>query len=294
MKTARLSLWLALGVSPVLLFAGNEFITYSATAAPGYIRPAGPNGTGLRAETYVFSPGRNFGNGTRDHGLESTSFENIARILAPNLAKQDYFPTKDARGADLVIIVHWGATQVYEDPNKTDTTANLSGAAASYQADFAANGMLADPSALNAAIMNGEQDDQLRRRFEAENAALLGYKSTLDKSRREMMMTEEERTLRYDLQDERYFVVLMAYDGRSIQVDHKPKLLWVTRLSVRSAGNNFQEALPALSQTGAEVFGKQIDGLVRVRRSLKAPTVKLGEMEVVSEGDAAKTGKPGK
>ena len=292
MKTLRFSLLLALAPGPVPLFAGNEFITYSATAAPGYIRPADPAGR-LRPESYVFSPGKFFGNGTRDKGLESAKFEKIAQILAPNLAKQDYFPSKDSKDADLVIIVHWGTTQVYEDPNKTDTAANLSGAAASYQADFAANGMLADPSALNGAIMNGEQDEVLRRRYEAENAALLGYKGTLDKSRREMMMTEEERTLRYDLQDERYFVVLMAYDYRSVQVDHKPKLLWVTRLSVRSNGNNFQEALPALSRTGSEVFGKQIDGLVRVRRSMKAPTVKLGELEVVGDGTSppAKTDK---
>lgn len=296
MKISRLHLLLGFAAAwPVLLWAGgNEFITYSATAAPGYIRPADPAG-GLRAETYVFSPGKFFGSGTRDRGLESAKFENIVRVLAPNLAKQNYFPTKDVAGANLVIIVHWGSTQVYEDPNKLETVANLGAATTAYQADYAANGGLADSGALNQAISNGEQDGFLRAKSEAENAMLLGYQGTLQKSKKDLLMSEEERSLRFDLADERYFIVLMAYDNALMQKDHKPRLLWVTRLSVRSAGNNFTEALPALSATGADIYGKQIDGLVRVRRSMKAGTVKLGDLEVIGEvARPARTDNPAK
>ena len=39
------------------------------------------------------------------------SFSRIAEALAPELAQHQYFPAKDFRAADLLLVVHWGTTR---------------------------------------------------------------------------------------------------------------------------------------------------------------------------------------
>lgn len=49
-----------------------------------------------------------------------------------------------------------------------------------------------------------------------------------------MMPTSDELTMSVELNEERYFVILMAYDYQHMRREKKPKLLWVTRLSLRA------------------------------------------------------------
>jgi transcription elongation GreA/GreB family factor len=114
------------------------------------------------------------------------------------------------------------------------------------------------------------------------NAALLGYARSLEKERRQLMPTTAEIAMSSELNEERYFVILMAYDNAQARAkDQKPKPLWITRLSVRSPGNNFAEALPTMAKVGADLFGQQHDDLVRVRTPTQRGSVKLGELEVL-------------
>jgi len=290
----RAGLFLLLVALPLALPAERtESIAVSATAAPKYVRPLGADGKGL-PETYIVSQGRYFGGGTADVSLGKMTFMDVVKALAPGLAKQNYFPTKDVPSANLAIIVHWGASQSYEDPRgKQQVTEAVNQELATLTAAVADKGF-GNTAALNQALneSGGTQDGQ--DATIARNAVLMGYQRSLAKERRQTMPGTEEYTMMTELNEERYFVVLMAYDYQYMKTEHKPRLLWVTRLSVRSPGNNFVEALPTLSRVGADVFGHNLDGLTRVKAHPGAGSVKLGELEFLGTVENPSAEKPKK
>ncbi|HWA27179.1 MAG TPA: hypothetical protein VG734_16100 [Lacunisphaera sp.] len=280
-----------LGRTPVLLAtlaiagarlaaADTEAVAISSTAAPFYQRATDDDGKPL-PETYVFNEGHFWGGGTADASQTQLSFGALTRYLATNLAKQNYFPSRELASANLLIAVHWGTTLTYEDPRGRDyVIEKLNKELPAVNEAVAETGM-ADTGALNQALSDGESNALSQGAFIARNAALLGYARDLNKERRKMVPSMEELTMSTELNEERYFVVLMAYDYQFMRKEKKPKLLWVTRLSVRSPGNNFTEAMPILALAGADVFGRQLDGLTRVKVPVQSGTVKLHELQVL-------------
>lgn len=261
-----------------LLAAEEDVIAVSSTAIKEYVRATDAQG-GPLPESYVFGEGRFFGGGTVDRGLERTSFTEITKTLVPALAKQNYLPTKSEGEANLLLLVHWGTTEVYEDPQRSFNVAAAQTAMSAFSAAQAANG-LADPTDLNFetnALATAK--DSVQGAID-HNAVLLGYERKLAGERRKLVPSTEEITLSNELNEERYFVIVMAYDNRTLKKGQKPRLLWVTRLSIRSPGNNFTGSLPVLSQAGAGVFGRHQDDLIKVKVSDPRGTVILRELEI--------------
>ena len=257
-----------------------KFVAVSATAAPGYVRPVDARGKPL-PESYVFAEGRFWGGDTADTRLEQVKFGDIAKMLAVNLAKQNYFPTKSPPTANLLLAVHWGVTSVYRDPMRDITLDRLNEALATYNASAAANGAEADPGALNAALADQGKAQTSAQGAVARNAALLGFRAALEKERRKPWVSADEQSMAEELNEERYFIIVMAFDYQELQKAHKKHLLWVTRISVGSPGNNFTEAMPAIAQAGAEVYGRQIEDLVRVNVPGHVGRVDFGELKVL-------------
>src|SRR5258708_5303015 len=169
-------------------------------------------------------------------------------------------------------------------------------AVAEYNAAVAASpGRGGDPGAINMLLAEREANQRNAERAIRRNAVLLGYESTLEKFRQQLRLTPkaEDYDMFYELNEERYFVILMAYDNQTINNKPTPRPLWITRLSIRSPGRNFMEAAPALSQVGADYFGRQVDGLVRVEAE-KRGQVKLGEIEYLGTVESAPPAKPDK
>lgn len=263
--------------------ARENFVTASAIAGADYQRPKDAAGS-PRPESYVFAEGKFFEGVTVDRGLEKATFADITRPLVTSLAKQNYYPAADMASAQLLIMVHWGATTTYEDPQKDINQAKLNDAISNYNASIDASGK-ADPSELNMALGSKETAQEGTTGAINRNAVLLGYAHHLEKQRKESQPTTEEITMSNELNEERYFVILMAYDNQLRQKEHKSRVLWITRLSVRSPGNNFPEALPALAKVGSEVFGQQLDDLVRVKASMNPGKVTLGETQFTDTSD---------
>jgi hypothetical protein len=277
-----LALICAFAMSGVTTRAGkNDAVVISSTAAADYVRPTDEKGKPV-PQSYVFMEGKYLGGGTVDNSEARMTFDEITRILATNLAKQNYLPTKDVASASLLIRIFWGTTLIYEDPQRDQNIAAINTAMSNMQTATAEGGV-ADPGELKMAL--GESEGGSMGGVEgaiARNAALLGYKRTLDKEGRRMVASVEEQTMRMELAEERYFVVLMAYDYQFMKREKKPKLAWVTRLSIRGPGNNFTEALPALALAGAEVYGRNLDSLERIKvRDLPGGEVILGELKVL-------------
>lgn len=272
--------WLgvSLALAPALRAAGAEYVVVSATAAPEYRRTQGPDG--VRPESYVFSPGRNFGGATRDRTMEKMPFLTLARTLAASLARQRYFPAQDPAQANLVIIVHWGSTETYEDPNRQANLEALHTELAAYVDAIRETG-IANPASINALLSNQDAVADRQEEFLNANAELLGYKRSLIKESANLIGSEDEKTMRSELAEERYFVVLMAYDYQLLKKDKKPRLLWVTRMSVRSPGNNFAEAVPGMARVAAPFFGQAHDGITRLQTQLREGQVEIGELKVI-------------
>jgi hypothetical protein len=283
MASCRFLLPLVLAaVLPVRLWAAAEAsIAASATAGSDYVRSTDETGA-LRPESYVFAEGKFFSGGTKDGSLERMTFADITKTMAVSLAKQNYFPAADLNSAQLVIMVHWGTTDIYEDPLRELNQQALNDATSAYNASIAETGR-ADPSALNMALSDREGTQAGVADAINRNAQLLGYARALQRERRELAPTTAEITMSNELNEERYFVILMAYDNQVRLKEKKSKPLWITRLSVRSVGNNFTEALPTLAKVGAELFGQNRDDLVRVKTLKQRGSVTIGEMEVLGQ-----------
>ncbi len=279
----------ALGALAVVVFFrplcvdAAESIALSSTAAPDYVRPLDAKGQ-PKPETYIFFQGNFMGGATRDAAQAKTTFTDVTRLLAENLTKQRYYPTKDIPSADLLIMVHWGTTMTYEDPEKDSAIDARNTALADYTAAVKA-GEMADAGPLNQSLAEQENTENTAQGFINRNAALLGYKRSLDRERKKIMSSPEELTMNLELNEDRYFVVLMAYDYQYMKKEHKRHLLWVTRLSIRSIGNNFPDALSALTVAGGDVFGHQLAGLERVKVPANTGHVTLHEMKILGEVD---------
>lgn len=271
------------------LAARSDAVTISATSAPGYVRPTDEKGKPL-PESYVFMEGEYLGSGTADRSLDRMSFETLTRTLAVNLAAQEYYPTKDAASANLLIRVFWGATIIQEDPQRALAMEALNTALGEYSATYAAT-ETGDTGDINVALEQIGAGQEGAETAAMRNAALLGYRRALDRLSRKAMPSPEEISLRTELSEERYFVVLMGYDYQFMRREKKPKLLWVTRLSMRGPGNNFTEALPALALAGAEVFGRSLPDLQRVRVNERKVEVIMSDLKIlgIAETPAAET-----
>jgi len=267
-------------------------VVVSATAVKDYVRPTDDSGAPA-PETYVFAQGQFFGGTSVNHGLQRTTFTDITKILATSLAGQKYYPTTDAKAADLLIMVHWGVTTIYEDPQREFSIAALQEASAAYNAAIDA-GTKPDPSDLN--YQMSLQDDALAetRRAMEFNATLLGYRRTIEKARRSASLTAEETALVQQLNRERYFVILLAYDNETFNRDGRSKLLWTARISMAATGKSFTTALPLLAQAGSEVYGRHLDNLAVVKTTTHQGEVILGELQVLGEAESTPAPPPEK
>lgn len=268
-----------------------DSVAVAAGADKDYVRQKfGDHGANPKAETYVFAQGSRFGGLLRDASIEHAQFTDIARVLAPDLAIQRYYPSQDARSADLLIVVHWGITYIEEDASHGQLDLDR------LQADLASRNQViskygfADPGSVDTDLEFTHEKSAQASDWPEYNAQLLGYTSEYMKEEYRSVatasgMTELDRRLREDLmEDERYFVILMAYDLSSVKAGAKgtrPKLLWSDHFSMRAVGHNFTTALPAMSRVAANYFGRDVDGLLLDAQRIPEGIVKMGEPKPV-------------
>jgi hypothetical protein len=283
-------------------------IAVSSRVSSDYVRSRAADGSFL-PETYAFGEGGHWTAGTSDATIDSLKFMDIATRIAAPLESQHYIPTKDAKTTKLVIMVYWGSTQAHiADSMAMQNLQNANAALASQKSLMkqqriaaAGGGNGGGPSAGSIAIQMaevGDADDALsgamatasaanRSRDEANNqiANLLGYDSAWNDSARLRGTPLEYRRqdLSNELEEGRYFVVLMAYDFALMLKEKKHKLLWVTRFSISQRRNAFDSALPAMTAYASQFFGQDTDGLLR--KQVPLGNVEVGPVKSLGEVD---------
>jgi len=306
--TRILLLILCLAVPSALVFSeGSDDITaVSARKSADYVRARLPDGT-FKPESYVFGNGGTWTGALQDFSIDKVTFLDVAHTIAYPLADKKYLPSKDPKTTQLLIMVYWGTTHAPEHANESvnyqlvqsihsqflaaSVLANgRPGVSSSGRGGSGAEKIVADQ--LNDEIMSVldsvKAEDAMRDKQNELNAMMLGYDSWWDATQRYAgtPLDVQRQDMIDELELNRYFVVLMAYDFQILWKDKKHKLLWETRFSIRQNHHEFDKDLPAMAQYASKFFGQDSNGLVHTLVPLGH--VEIGNMESLGETDAPK------
>jgi len=255
-------------------------VIVSATANPEYTEHK-YGGKDTTPESYVVMQGHYFEGCIVDHSIERMPFRQIAEIFAPELARRKYWPAKDAREADLLIVVHWGTTTPQVSTMEMMArTSPVQGASAS--------GEMGEPSHEDTGLLQMESlnllNDQIANDLSSANAAqLLGYANDLRKLSRQAMPSAEEHTLRHDLREMRYFIILKAYNLHAATPAERARAVWTLHLNMSSPGNNFRTAADRMSMVAAGFAGRSTDDVQTVRQPVRVGKIEIGPLLILGE-----------
>ena len=264
------------------LQAANR-VVLKAQASEDFVKARALDPT-KKIQTYQFMKGNVHIGFTSDPKMKTVPFEGILHDLALNLQKEGFYLHKDKSKGDLLIVVHYGVTDVeisYEEfmgySSEADyglTDEVFSAGAGGEAIDFATI------DAINSASFNlgsSATGASANRQGEYYKAELLG----MERAYSDKISSTEEHDLKSMLAEERYFLVLMAYDYEKFK-NAEAVLLWSTRYSVRTLGQSFEEAIKDLNFIASDYFGKNIDGLTK-HRVTDESRVEMGEIEVLKD-----------
>ena len=228
------------------------FTIVSAHAYAGYSRDTLANGS-FKPETYAFGNGTRWDIAMADPSMDNITFEQIAQTIAPALADQNYHPAKDPSSTDLLIVVYWGTTT-----GSADLSAGFAPLSHGGPGRMVVGGGIAE---LN----------------DIRNARLLGFDFPSD------AFSNPFKYDRYSVMDEiesnRYFVGLVAYDFQELWRHNVRKVLWVTRYSIKEHRNQFDVDLPEITKYASQFFGQDSKGFVV--KKLKDGYVNVGAVKAI-------------
>ena len=275
----------------------------------------------FKPEHYALSNGGRIYGTTRDHTVDRVTYPQVAEIAMRLLAQQNYRYAQTKEQAKLLLVLQWGSTLapngMHKDANVAGTQGAM-GALTKFKSDLIADlvaGGMSGPEAealvkntaggfgrplsqasneevqITAAAAEMESqmlrtmvDNRVRDELNHRNARVLGYADDLEQSsgiRRWAGGGDRYNDLITDVEESRYFIVVSAYDFQELLKTKKQKLLWQTRVSVRSPGNNFDDTYLAMLKSASAYFGQDSGKLVRGEET--KGTVELGELKFLGE-----------
>jgi hypothetical protein len=290
----------ALQAGPQAAHAANEgeIAAISSQVSPEYSRVKLADGS-YQPETYTFGEGGRLSGASRDETIDGVTFLDVARVAAGPLGKKNYVPVEDRNPekTKLLIMVYWGETIGTSDASDSLEYQNLQRSQGSKPPPPPASGgssagagpAAAQQARQNAAVQGAHQSTEdgamaavlaenwQRDQFDMKNAMLLGYDAALAETSDvgSTPLSRRHEDLVSEIEDSRYFVVLMAYDYQALWTQRKHRLLWVTRFSVRARGVDFEKLLPSMVTYASQYFGQDSHGLLR--RPLPEGHVEIGE-----------------
>src|SRR5271166_5802365 len=248
-----------------------------------YARAKLPDGT-FKPEFYSFGEGGRWAGDINDITIDRLNFIDVARVIAAPLAAQKFVPSTEARETRLLIMVYWGTTAV---PGPASDSVAISqfqlaqdnlnkymvNSAIDPRVKIVSGGKAADAAMdqMSAATSMLNMENNIRDRTDYANARMLGYDSPgligTEKGGyvRGTAFGVDRDDLYAEIRENRYFVVLMAYDFQLMWKQKKHKLLWETRFSINQRRNQFDKALPVMAQYASQYFGTDSHGLLRTR-----------------------------
>jgi hypothetical protein len=232
-------------------------------------------------ESYVLKEGGNYGGPRVDKTMDLLSFEDVTRVIEKPLQEMNYVPS-EGRGTKLLILVYWGVTVVGDDISPKDSRDSVTLASAANSSLSGANefsnkaeGVVAGQQAATL-LFDSQTDAEMEAsqdaHADAKNANLLGY---TDEIMRLKMHDPNLTILQDEIETDRYYVVLLAYDYQAASRFGIHRLLWETRFSIPETGNDFEKAFPMMASIAGKYFGLDSHGLIH--HNLADTNVEIGD-----------------
>lgn len=266
----------------------------------GYKRERLEDGS-FKPEYYALANGGRIAGTTGDVTVDRVTYPEVAEISMRLLAQQNYRYAQSKEQANLLLTLQWGSTIAPNGTNYGQSVGHASQALSELRGLSNAAGPVIKP--LVDPLTAGESGDagylkaqfemamlrlfienQARDRINEHNARILGYMDDLADAndiRRWAGGGDRYTDLMTDVEESRYFIVITAYDFRELTENNKKKLLWQTRVSVRSPGNSFDDSYVAMLNGASKYFGQDSGRLIRGEES--KGTVELGNLKFLGE-----------
>jgi hypothetical protein len=227
--------------------------------------------------TYRFLKGNYHPGSISDPSMEDLKFKDIVQDVALNLSKNNFIPDPNPETTDLLIVVHWGRTRPAEDslqelhgytslddmggltPDASVAFANPSNISSELEFNYNASLSISEANEGNAYY----------------KSQLLGMEEAFDL----IGSRYEEEQMKRMIDEERYFIILMAYDYQKLK-EGETVMLWRTRYSMRALGQSFTAAIGQMNEVAGDYYGQNMKGLITKRFNEEA-NVKIGEVEVI-------------
>lgn len=189
-------------------------------------------------------------------------------------------------------MVYWGTTAVPPPPSESVAYQNYQAAQEEYQILLSEGDGIDANAVLNAGLAQAMVENAKRDHLDFMNAAMLGYDSTgligtdYGAAISRTAFGVDQRDQVAEIEEHRYFVVLMAYDFQLVWKQKKHKLLWETRFSINEGHNRFDKALPVIAAYASQFFGQSSNGLLRTQ--VLQGRVEVGEVKSLGEVEEPK------
>ena len=251
-----------------------------------YVRTKLPDGT-FQPEYYSFGKGGNWGGEISDATIDKLHFLDVAHVIAYPLASQNYLPATDPIKTKLVIMVYWGTTAVPFPFDEDPLAQNYQQSISEYNLLLAQGNVDEADAVLTSGLHQLAMANRQRDIINFRNANMIGYDADgligtdYGENIRHRVLGWKQRDEVAEIEEPRYFVVLMAYDFQLVWKEKKHKLLWETRFSINERHNQFDKALPVMAQSASQYFGQPSNGLLRTR--VPEGRVNVGEVKSLGE-----------
>ena len=302
---------LGLTLPSVRAAEGTVATAVYARIGNGYNRELRQDGA-FKPEYYALSNGGRIYGTASDLTVDRVTYPQVAEIAMRLLAQQNYHYAQSKEQAKLLIVLQWGNTIGFDSTTYGLSVNEASSAYAALVAMIGPQGpgrgfagsqttnidgsppASGDPGAAAAfetAMLKLLMDNRVRDQLNEKNARVLGYMDDLADSndiRRWAGGGDRYNDLIGDVEESRYYMVISAYDFPELAKNNKKKLLWQTRVSVRTPGNAFDDSVAAMLKSASKYFGQDSGRLIRGEES--KGTVELGDLKFL--GEAKEQGKP--
>ncbi|MDQ8185688.1 hypothetical protein [Pelagicoccus sp. SDUM812002] len=241
------------------------------------------------ALSYVFAQGERFSDSSRGDAVSNVDFQSIAETLAIDLGEQNFIPTKEPENADILLVIHWGGIERFEDPTKMLALERAYEGVQQSVDNVGSDYVAYDAWETRFDLVQHESDLIHERMNDAKMARLLGFDEDIARERKKPFSTTLEETLLVQMQQERYLIIIMAWDNQVLRATGEKKLLWSTHMNMKALGTNFEDAIAFMSGAAVGYFGTESDGIKSQLYKQDEYQIEMGELEVIESGTSLKS-----
>jgi hypothetical protein len=261
--------------SPAARAEDDVTAVYSKVVSEDYIRTKLADGS-YKPEEYFLKNGGRYDQPSGDASIDEKSYSDITRVIGGQLRTQNFRPANGLKTGKLIILVFWGTTT----PPERDTEHALERPYDHYVTMNGVKVITGGPVGSASAMSQLDFENFAHLHIDGKNAGLLGYDLAMNHEAPAMIgLFPKDQELLNELEGERYFVVLMAYDSRAFFLQKRYKELWETRFSLSTRNTDFTKALPKMAKDASNFFGRDSHGL----QHLQNGKVNIGEVKSLGE-----------